>query len=141
MFDLIPFEHRNNDLFRYFDDMERAFFGGNADIAPCKTDILEEDGRYVLKADLPGFNKEDIHLDVEGDRLTISAVHSEEKKTQDEKNHFIRKERRYGSMSRSFDISSIDADNIQAKFENGVLELDLPKKQETVPANHRIEIQ
>ncbi len=141
MFDLIPFEHRNNDLFRYFDDMERAFFGGNADIAPCKTDILEEDGRYVLKADLPGFNKEDIHLDVEGDRLTISAVHSEEKKTEDEKNHFIRKERRYGSMSRSFDISSIDADNIQAKFESGVLELDLPKKQETVPANHRIEIQ
>ena len=42
MFDLIPFEHRNNDLFRYFDDMERAFFGGNTDIAPCKTDILDE---------------------------------------------------------------------------------------------------
>lgn len=53
MFDLIPFEHRNNDLFRYFDDMERAFFGGNTDIAPCKTDILDEGNRFVLKADLP----------------------------------------------------------------------------------------
>ena len=49
MFDLIPFEHRNNDLFRYFDDMERAFFGGNTDIAPCKTDILDEGNRFVLK--------------------------------------------------------------------------------------------
>ena len=66
MFDLIPFEHRNNDLFRYFDDMERAFFGGNTDIAPCKTDILDEGNRFVLKADLPGFKKEDIHLDIEG---------------------------------------------------------------------------
>ena len=42
MFDLIPFEHKNNDLFRYLDDMERAFFGGNVDIAPCKTDIVDE---------------------------------------------------------------------------------------------------
>lgn len=141
MFDLIPFEHRNNDLFRYFDDMERAFFGGNTDIAPCKTDILDEGNRFVLKADLPGFKKEDIHLDIEGDRLTISAEHSEENKTEDQKNNFIRRERRHGSMSRSFDISSIDANHIEAKFENGVLELDLPKKQETVPANHRIEIQ
>ena len=76
MFDLIPFEHRNNDLFRYFDDMERAFFGGNTDIAPCKTDILDEGNRFVLKADLPGFKKEDIHLDIEGDRLTtVSYTH------------------------------------------------------------------
>lgn len=140
MFDLIPFEHRNNDLFRYFDDMERAFFGGNTDIAPCKTDILDEGNRFVLKADLPGFKKEDIHLDIEGDRLTISAEHSEENKTEDQKNNFIRRERRYGSMSRSFDVSGIDTSGIQAKYENGVLELTLPKKEATVAPNRRIEI-
>ena len=95
MFDLIPFEHRNNDLFRYFDDMERAFFGGNTDIAPCKTDILDEGNRFVLKADLPGFKKEDIHLDIEGDRLTISAEHSEENKTEDQKNNCLRSRRRF----------------------------------------------
>ena len=141
MFDLIPFEHKNKDFFSYFDDMERAFFGGNVDIAPCKTDIVDEGSRYVLKADLPGFQKEDIHLDIEGDRLTISAEHSEEQKSEDDKNHYIRRERRYGSMSRSFDISSIDAEHITAKFEDGVLELNLPKKQATGPTNHRIEIE
>ena len=140
MFDLIPFEHRNNDLFRYFDDMERAFFGGHTDIAPCKNDILDEGNRFVLKADLPGFKKEDIHLDIEGDRLTISAEHSEENKTEDQKNNFIRRERRYGSMSRSFDVSGIDTSGIQAKYENGVLELTLPKKEATVTPNRRIEI-
>ena len=142
MFDLIPFERSTNSLFNYLDQMNRAFWGDSEnDIAPCKTDILDEGNRYVLKADLPGFKKEDIHLDIDGDRLTISAEHSEENKKEDEKGNFIRKERRYGSMSRSFDISSIDVDHIEAKFENGVLELDLPKKQETVPASHRIEIQ
>ena len=82
----------------HFYDVERAFFGGNTDIAPCKTDILDEGNRFVLKADLPGFKKEDIHLDIEGDRLTISAEHSEENKTEDQKNNFIRRERRYWSI-------------------------------------------
>ena len=123
MFDLIPFEHRSNDLFRYFDDIERAFFGGDAQIAPCKTDIIDQGGKYLLKADLPGFKKEDIHLNIEGERLTISAEHTQENNTKDDKNHFIRRERRYGSMSRSFDLSSIDAEHIQAKFTDGVLEL------------------
>lgn len=57
MFDLIPFEHRNNDLFRYFDDMERAFFGGNTDIAPCKTDILDEGNRFGFEGRPAGLQK------------------------------------------------------------------------------------
>lgn len=140
MFDLIPFEHRNNDLFRYLNQMEHSFFDGNADVAPCKTDIVDEGSRYVLKADLPGFKKEDVHLEIEDDRLTISAEHSEESKEESKKENFIRQERRYGAMSRSFDISGIDASHIGAKFENGVLEVDLPKKQETAPVSQRIEI-
>ena len=139
MLDLIPFEHRNNNLFNYFDQMSRNFFGeAEKEFAPCSTDIIDQGNQYLLKADLPGFNKEDVHIEVDGDRLTISAEHTEETKNEDK--NFIRRERRYGSMSRSFDISSVDAANIQAEYKNGVLELVLPKKQETVPASRRIEI-
>lgn len=139
MFDLIPFEHRNNNLFNYFDQMSRNFFGETEkEFAPCNTDIIDQGNQYLLKADLPGFSKEDVHIDIDGDRLTISAEHTEETKNEDK--NFIRRERRYGSMSRSFDISSIDAGSIQAEYKNGVLELVLPKKQEAVPASRRIEI-
>ncbi|WP_242846257.1 Hsp20/alpha crystallin family protein [Anaeromassilibacillus senegalensis] len=139
MFDLIPFEHRNNNLFNYFDQMSRNFFGeAEKEFAPCNTDIIDQGNQYLLKADLPGFSKEDVHIDIDGDRLTISAEHTEETKNEDK--NFIRRERRYGSMSRSFDISSIDAGSIQAEYKNGVLELILPKKQEAVPASRRIEI-
>ena len=75
---------------------------------------------------------------MDGDRMTISAQHKEETQTDD--NTYIRRERRYGSMSRSFDVSGIDTSGIQAKYENGVLELTLPKKEATVTPNRRIEI-
>ena len=116
-----------------FDDMMH-------DHSMMKTDIREKDGNFILDMELPGFKKEDIHLNIEGERLTNSAEHTQENNTKDDKNHFIRRERRYGSMSRSFDLSSIDAEHIQAKFTDGVLELELPKKQTAVPASHRIEI-
>lgn len=139
MFDLIPFEHRANSLFNYLDQMNRAFCGDtDQEIAPCSTDIIDQGNQYLLRADLPGFNKEDIHIDMDGDRLTISAEHSEENKL--ENGNYIRRERRFGSMSRSFDISAIDAAGIQAKYENGVLELTLPKKQAAAAPNRRIEI-
>ena len=142
MFDLMPFNRREDNLFHYLDNLEKNFWGDLAtNVSSFRTDVLDKGDRFVLEAELPGFQKEDIHLDIEGDRLTISAEHSEEQKSEDDKNHYIRRERRYGSMSRSFDISSIDAEHITAKFEDGVLELNLPKKQATVPTNHRIEIE
>ena len=130
MFDLMPFERKDNSLFRYFDDFDRSFFGG-------QTDIVDQGDRYILRIDLPGFEKEEIHLDVEGGRLTLSAEHKEEK---EEKNRFIRRERRYGSVSRSFDIANIDAENIRASYKNGVLELNMPKKAERQPQQKPIEI-
>ena len=93
-----------------------------------------------IKSRFARLQKEDIHLDIEGDRLTISAEHSEEQKSEDDK-IFIRRERRYGSMSRSFwTFLQSDAEHITAKFEDGVLELNLPKKQATVPTNHRLKL-
>lgn len=138
MFDLIPFEHRNHNLFNPFADFDR-FFDDLAKESPCKTDILDKGDHYLVCAELPGFKKEDIHLDVNGDCLTISASHQEESK--EEKDRFIRRERRYGSMSRSFDISGVEADKIEAAYKDGVLELKLPKRGETTPPTRQIEIQ
>ena len=139
MFDLIPFERRTSNLLNYLDQMNRAFWGNSeSSVVPCSTDIIDQGNQYLLRTDLPGYNKEDIHIDMDGDRMTISAQHKEETQTDD--NTYIRRERRYGSMSRSFDVSGIDTSGIQAKYENGVLELTLPKKEATVTPNRRIEI-
>jgi HSP20 family protein len=140
MFDLIPFEHRNSNLFNYFDRMmgDSFFSDFEKEMAPCRTDILDQGDKFVLKADLPGFQKEEININIEGDRLTLSAEHKEE--VNDEKKDYVRRERRYGSMSRSFDIQAIDAGQISASYHDGVLELNLPKLVEVKPEAKQIEI-
>lgn len=140
MFDLIPFERRSSSLFDTFDKMmDSSFFGGmDRDFAPCRTDIIDNGDKYLLKADMPGFNKGEINIDIQGDQLTISAEHKAENK--DEKKNYVRCERRYDALSRSFDIEGIDADKISAQYNNGVLELSLPKVVETKPESKKIEI-
>lgn len=141
MFDLIPFERRNNGLFDYFDRMMNDSFFNEFEkgIAPCRTDILDQGDKFLLKADMPGFKKEDIKIGIEGNRLTISAEHKEE--TSNDENNYIRRERRYGAVSRSFDIEGIDATKITAAYDGGVLTMALPKLAETQPVAKQIEIQ
>ncbi|HEX3016797.1 MAG TPA: Hsp20/alpha crystallin family protein [Caproicibacter sp.] len=141
MFDLIPFERRNNSLFDVFDKMmEDSFFGGlDKQFAPCRTDIIDQGDKYLLKADMPGFNKEDININIQGNQLTVSAEHKEE--TNDTNKNYIRRERKYGAFSRSFDIEGIDAGKICASYNNGVLELQLPKIIEVKPEAKTIQIQ
>ena len=105
------------------------------------TDVKDEGEYYLLEADLPGFEKKDIHLDINGDVLTVSAERHSAHEEKDEKGKYIRCERSYGAYSREFDLSGIAADKIGAKYENGVLKLTLPKKQEQVPASRRLEIE
>ena len=127
MFDLIPFGHREKNLYNAWNDFEKEFFGEPAKfMSGFKTDILDKKDRYVLQAELPGFSKEDIHIDINGDYLTISAEHNED--NEDTKDNYIRKERRYGSFSRSFNVADISTDKITASYQNGVLELDMPKR-------------
>ena len=135
------------DPFREMEALERRFFRSMMDDffhsdapAAFRTDVTDEGDYFLLEADLPGFEKQDIHLDLEGDTLTIRAErHS--KVEEKEKDKVVRMERSYGSYSRSYDISGIDADAIGAKYENGVLKLKLPKKAELPPASRKIEIQ
>ncbi|NLG92268.1 MAG: Hsp20/alpha crystallin family protein [Clostridiales bacterium] len=139
MFDLMPFGRRESSLFNYIDNMEKNFFGDFArSFSSFRTDVIDEGDRYVLKAELPGFNKEDIKIDIEGSYLTVSAQHSDD--TEEKRENYVRRERRYGSFARSFDISDIKSDEITAEYTNGILSLNLPKKEGTVPETRRIEI-
>ena len=144
MFELTPFtRNRGMDLYRPFrdlEDLERSFFSGNTP-GLFKTDIRDSGDAYVLEADLPGMKKEDIHIDIDGDRLSISAERSAVKEEKDENGGYVRCERSYGSFSRSFDISGIRGEDISAAYADGVLTLTLPKQAKTVPASRRLEIQ
>ena len=133
--------------FRDMEEFERNFFGypfgsffGSQDLAAFKTDLTDEGDHYLLEADLPGFEKKDIHLDVDGDVLTVTAErHS--KVEEKEKDKVIRVERSYGSYSRQFDVSGVKTDEIKAKYDNGVLKLTLPKKEDVVPTARHLEIE
>ena len=103
-----------------------------------KTDIKDEGDKYVMEAELPGFDKEDIKLDISGNDLVLTAEHKAE--NEDKQDKYIRRERTYGSYQRSFDLTGIDTNNITAEYKNGILTLDLPKMQEVKPETKRLEI-
>ena len=110
MFELTPFTNgRMMDIYNPFREMaelERKFFSGNA-TGSFVTDIRDTGSAYVLEADLPGMKKEDIHIDIDGDRLSISAQRNSSREEKDSEGNYIRCERFSGSFSRSFDISGI----------------------------------
>ena len=149
MFEIIPFAHRNNTVgfnpFREMEAFEKNFFGSPffsaAAMEPFRTDIKESDTEFTLEADLPGFEKKDIELSLDGDRLTIKAERHSDHEDKDEKKNYVRCERSYGAYSRSFDVSGIDADGIKAKYENGVLTLRLPKKAPELPTAKTLTIE
>ncbi|MBR1562485.1 MAG: Hsp20/alpha crystallin family protein [Ruminococcus sp.] len=138
MFALTPFERRSYDLFNAFHDFEDDFFK-TPQLRSFRTDIKDEGDRYLMEAELPGFDKEDIKLDITGNTLTLSAEHKSEAEDKKEDN-YIRRERSFGSYQRSFDLTGIDADRIEAEYKNGILELTLPKIVETKPETRRLEI-
>lgn len=137
---LTPYTRRHQtatyDPFAEMDRLERAFFGDST-LNGFLTDIQDEGDHYLLEAELPGFKKEDIKIDLDGDCMTISATRQSKS---EEKKGMLRQERSYGSFRRSFDVSDIDADNIGAAYEDGVLKLTLPKKQPQVTSARRLEI-
>jgi HSP20 family protein len=95
-------------------------------------DVFEKGDKLVVKAEVPGMKEDDIHVSVEGDMLTIRG----EKKTESEvkEEDYYRSERSYGSFFRSVALpSTVDASKIEADYENGVLEVTLPKKPEVKP--------
>lgn len=144
MFELTPFAHGNHAFtaynpFKEMEEFEKRFFGHQ--LPAFKTDIRENENAYILEAELPGFSKEDIHAEIKDGYLTIHAEHSDESEKKDEKDNYIRRERSYGSFTRSFDLEGIKADEISASYKDGVLFLTLPKAEAKPDAGRQLEIQ
>jgi HSP20 family protein len=143
MFELVPYNRKRNvtfyNPFDELEDMQRRFFGETV-VRDFKTDIRDEGEHYLLEADLPGFKKEDISVNIEGETLTVRAERTESTDEKDSKGNYIKRERSYGSFSRSFDMTGIRVEDVAAAYENGVLKLTLPKRQETLPTSRKLEI-
>ena len=137
----------NYNAFNDMAQMERRFFEDpfeffkNSGLTEFKTDIKDEGDKYVLQADLPGFSKEDIKLDVEDNILSISAERHSEHEESDKKGKFVCCERSYGAYRRQFDITGVKTEDIKARYENGVLELDMPKKTPTADGKQHLAIE
>ena len=119
MFEIMPFDRRSYRMsynpFRELEQMEKNFWG-DQQVNP-------------------------IHIDIDDDILSIHAEHKDSKGEKDDKGDYIRRERYYGSYSRSFNVSEIDVEGIKAAYENGVLTLTMPKKAPAKPESKHLEIE
>ncbi len=110
------------------------------DFGKMKCDIYEKDGIYHLEMDIPGFDKKDVNIEIDdNDYLTITAEKSDN--SEDKDKNYIRQERSYGKYQRSFYLGDVDKEKIDAKFENGILKITMPKKEEVKSSKKTIEIQ
>ena len=125
-----------------FRDVDKAVYGKNAKNM-MKTDVKETDSGYEVDVDLPGFKKDEIQLELNDGYLTISAEKGLDKDEENEKKHYLRRERYAGGMSRSFYVGEgITEKDIHAKYEYGILKLSIPKEQpKAVPEKHLISIE
>ena len=122
------FDAFDHDFFRGMDRMERELYGKHA-AHVMKTDVKETDGSYEVDVDLPGFRKEDIHLELHDGYLTISAEKAMEKEEKGSEGRMLRQERYAGMMQRSFYVGqNITEEDVKAAYESGVLHITVPKK-------------
>ncbi len=142
MFGITPYERwkrgvgrkRNVwDIDKMFDSMMKDFYesvswplSANSE-GGIRVDVKEDKENYKLEAELPGVNKEDIKLELKDDIITLSVEKNEEIK--EEKENYVRQERRYGNFSRRFYVDDVNIDKIKAKFKDGILYILLPKKE------------
>ena len=122
---------------RFFDDsLEKEFFGTHNPLYGkhaknlMKTDVKDVNDHYEVAVDLPGFQKDEVNVELENGYLTISAAKGLDKDQKDDEGHYIRQERYSGSCSRSFYVGDIQPEDIHAKYEDGILKLSVPKAGE-----------
>ena len=124
-----------------FPDIDRKLYGKHADRL-MKTDVHEHEDMYEVDIDLPGFKKDEIHLGLENDYLTVGASKGVDKEEKSKKGKLIRQERYAGSMQRSFYVGDgLTEEDIKARFEDGVLKLTVPKKAPALPEKKTIMIE
>ena len=122
------FDDFDRNFFRGFGNVDRALYGKHARNM-MKTDVKETDEGYEVDVELPGFKKDEIHLELNNGYLTISTEKGLEKDKETKKGRMLRQERYAGVMQRSFYVGEqITEEDVKASYENGVLHLLIPKK-------------
>jgi HSP20 family protein len=138
--ELHTMQNEMNRLFNTFFDSPTPSNGGGQGVArrwiPAM-DVVETDDHFVLRADLPGLAENDVQIEVEDSVLTISGERKSEHEQRNE--GYYRVERSFGSFSRSLTLpEGVDADGIQGSFDNGVLEVRIPKPEQHKPRKVQI---
>ena len=128
--------------FRELQNIDRKLYGRHA-AHEMRTDVHESEDHYEVDIDMPGFKKDEITLDLENGYLTVKGAKGLDKEETNKKGKVIRKERYAGALQRSFYVGEeLTAEDITAKFENGVLSLAIPKKEaKKLPERKRIQIE
>ena len=109
----------------FFNTLDFPFFKMGKNLQMMKTDIVETDNEYVVEIDVPGYQKDEINISLDSNYLTVTASREENKKS-DHQNYLLQ-ERRLGTCSRSFYVGDINYENVKASFNNGTLNLIIPK--------------
>lgn len=139
MFDLNPLERNRKHLFENFDQLQQHFLDGVFNPS-FRTDIKDEGDHYLLEAELPGLQVEDIEIRIENSTMIICAKQVSEQETAVGDEEFIQRERHHGAYCRSFNLKNVNTDAIDASYQQGVLKLILPKYQSTDPPSRILKI-
>ena len=120
------------------DDFFRGFYAENSRFSRINVDVKDEKDKYVIEAEIPGAKKDDIKIDIDNGVLTLSADVGTEKN--EEKGNYVYRERRYGAVCRSFSLENIDDEKINAEYTDGILTIDLPKRDPEKKITRSIDI-
>lgn len=136
----VPFGRNAINFINALSELDKDNFSDSMPVNSCRTDIKDLGDKYIMESELPGFNKEDINIDIKDSYITISAERTADKEFKEDTTKYIRRERKFGSYKRSFEISDVDTNAISAEYKNGILIIDLPKKKPEEPVSKKLEI-
>jgi HSP20 family protein len=139
--ELSSIQNEMNRLFNTFFDSPTPGNGGNAGLRRWipAMDLVETDEHFVLKADLPGLSESDVNIEVEDNVLTVSGERKAEH--EDKREGYMRVERAFGAFRRSLTLpEGVDPETVTASFDNGVLEVRIPKPEERKPRRVAIQV-
>lgn len=126
MFNII---RHNRDFFNsFFDDFDLRPTTSNL----LTTDIVKEDGKHIITIEMPGYEKDDIKISVNNGYLNIEAVRNYEKNNEDEKVQYVRRERYYGTVKRSYYIGNVELKSINGTYKDGILKLEVPEETKVI---------
>jgi len=132
------FRHQMNRLFDdFFGDWSLARGEAGFDFVP-RVDVSENDKEVLVKAELPGLEEKEVEVSLSNGQLLISGEKKDEREEKDKSYHLV--ERSYGSFSRAVDVGPVDEDKVKASFKNGILTVNLPKREEDRAKKVKIKI-